>query len=171
MVATHKHHIIPKHMGGSDDPSNLVELTIEQHAAAHLALYEQHGRWQDKVAYDMLSGQITVAEAIKETQRQYMKNRIVGDETRAKLASATRTRIITKGHPLQGKKFSEESRKKMSDSHKGQIPYNKGRTKTIEEKEKDRLAQMKVPHYECSICGKMCRGRGNLSQHMNTHKT
>jgi len=27
----HKHHIIPKHMGGSDDPENLIELTIEEH--------------------------------------------------------------------------------------------------------------------------------------------
>jgi hypothetical protein len=25
----HKHHIIPKHMGGSDDPSNLVEFCSE----------------------------------------------------------------------------------------------------------------------------------------------
>ena len=28
----HKHHIVPKHLGGTDDPSNLVELTIEGHA-------------------------------------------------------------------------------------------------------------------------------------------
>lgn len=26
---THKHHIIPRHVGGSDDPSNLVELTVK----------------------------------------------------------------------------------------------------------------------------------------------
>ena len=25
----HKHHIVPKHMGGSDNPENLIELTIE----------------------------------------------------------------------------------------------------------------------------------------------
>jgi DNA modification methylase len=43
----HKHHIIPKHQGGSDDPSNLVELTVEEHALAHKLLYEQYGKWED----------------------------------------------------------------------------------------------------------------------------
>ena len=30
----HKHHVIPKH-DGTDDPSNIVELTIEEHAEAY----------------------------------------------------------------------------------------------------------------------------------------
>lgn len=47
----HKHHIIPKHMGGTDEPSNLVELTVEEHAAAHRVLFEQYGCWQDNVAW------------------------------------------------------------------------------------------------------------------------
>lgn len=156
-------------MGGSDDPSNIIELTVEQHAESHRILYEQYGKWQDKIAYDMLSGQITVADAIKETQRQYMKNRVVSDETRLKMAEATRTRIATNGHPLQGKKFSEESRKKMSDSHKGQVPGNKGKPRAPEQIEKDRLAQMKVPMYDCPVCGKSCRGKGNLNQHLSKH--
>lgn len=52
----HIHHIIPKHMGGTDDPSNLIELTVEEHSQAHLRLYEQHGKKEDLCAYYMLSG-------------------------------------------------------------------------------------------------------------------
>lgn len=64
----HKHHIIPKHIGGTDDPSNLIELTIEEHAEAHKELYEKYNRWQDYCAWQSLSGQITCAEATKMAQ-------------------------------------------------------------------------------------------------------
>lgn len=57
-IYTHKHHIIPRHMGGSDDPSNLVELTIEEHAEAHRLLWEEHGKKQDWLAWKGLLGQI-----------------------------------------------------------------------------------------------------------------
>jgi hypothetical protein len=60
----HKHHIIPQHMGGTDDPSNIIELTIEQHADAHKKLYEQHGKLEDYVAWKGLSGQINREEVI-----------------------------------------------------------------------------------------------------------
>lgn len=52
----HWHHIIPRHAGGSDDPSNLIKLTIEEHAEAHRLLWEKHGRLQDKMAWLGLSG-------------------------------------------------------------------------------------------------------------------
>ena len=59
----HWHHIVPKHAGGTDDPSNLIQLTIEEHAEEHKKLWEQHGRWQDKIAWQTLSGQISIQEA------------------------------------------------------------------------------------------------------------
>jgi len=62
-MRTHIHHIIPKHMGGSDDPSNLIELSIEDHAEAHRVLFETHGNEYDRVAWLALSGQITMSEA------------------------------------------------------------------------------------------------------------
>ena len=52
----HKHHIIPKHMGGTDDPTNLIELTVKEHAEAHLNLYNQYNKKEDLCAYYMLSG-------------------------------------------------------------------------------------------------------------------
>lgn len=65
----HWHHIIPKHAGGSDEPSNLVHLTVEEHAEEHRKLWEQHGRWQDKIAWQTLSGQISIQEAREEMMR------------------------------------------------------------------------------------------------------
>jgi hypothetical protein len=53
-------------MGGTDDPENLIELTIEEHSEAHRILYEQHGRWQDYYAWKGLSGQIGKEQLIKE---------------------------------------------------------------------------------------------------------
>jgi len=51
-------------MGGTDDPSNLIELTPEEHAEAHRVLYEEHGRWQDRVAWIGLAGLATKAEHV-----------------------------------------------------------------------------------------------------------
>ena len=65
-MKTHKHHIIPRHVGGTDDPSNLIELSIEEHAEAHRILYEVHGRWQDRVAWLSLSGIMKDEERIYE---------------------------------------------------------------------------------------------------------
>ena len=60
----HTHHIIPKHVGGTDDPSNLIELSIEEHAEAHRLLYEKHGHTQDKVAWLGLAGIMPYEEII-----------------------------------------------------------------------------------------------------------
>lgn len=65
----HKHHIIPRHMGGSDDPENLVELTVEEHAAAHLKLYEQYGKPEDLLAYKCLRGYLKKEDIIHETSK------------------------------------------------------------------------------------------------------
>ena len=60
-------------MGGTNDPSNLIELTVEQHAEAHRKLFEQHGHLQDKLAWLGLSGLITTAEIVRTLQSEGMK--------------------------------------------------------------------------------------------------
>lgn len=67
---SHKHHIIPRHVGGTDDPTNLIELTVEEHALAHQKLYEQFGRWQDYVAWQGLSKLVSREQIDKILQSQ-----------------------------------------------------------------------------------------------------
>ena len=61
----HVHHIVPRHMGGTNDKSNLVKLTVEEHAEAHRKLYEQHNRLEDKLAWKMLEGQAMMGENLR----------------------------------------------------------------------------------------------------------
>jgi hypothetical protein len=63
MEIKHIHHIIPKHMGGTNDPSNLITLTLEEHAEAHRVLFEKHGLEEDRIAWLGLSKQVSLSEA------------------------------------------------------------------------------------------------------------
>ena len=60
----HNHHKIPKHMGGSNDPENIIKLTPRQHALAHKKLYEEHGKQEDYLAWKGLSGQLGKEEIL-----------------------------------------------------------------------------------------------------------
>ena len=89
MTIYHNHHIIPKHAGGSDDPKNIVRLTIPEHAEAHRKLYEENGLWQDFIVWKTLSGQITHAEAIKLAQSKANKGKTISVEHRLANSIAT----------------------------------------------------------------------------------
>jgi hypothetical protein len=115
MTLKHKHHIIPKYMGGTDDPSNLVELTVEEHAEAHRKLYEQYGNWQDKIAYDMLSGQIGLDDAIQAARGAANRGRKRTEEQKARLREACRLR--TERQRADG--TLDRANKKRSASLKG----------------------------------------------------
>lgn len=104
-------------MGGTDHPSNLLELTIEEHAEAHRKLFEEHGRWQDEIAWKTLSGQISNAEAIKLAQSFSNKGKLVSEETRTKIKIAK-----------TGKKDCIETRekKRQASGVRGKKYYNDG---------------------------------------------
>lgn len=64
MTTYHWHHIVPRHAGGTDNPENLLKVTVEEHAELHFARYLQHGEMGDWMAYHALSGQIDTQEVI-----------------------------------------------------------------------------------------------------------
>lgn len=88
----HKHHIVPRHMGGGNEPSNLIEVSVEEHAELHFHLYLTYGKYADWVAYHMISGRGVDSE-----------------DYRIRLSNEA-----CKGAPL-----SEEHKKKLSKAHKG----------------------------------------------------
>jgi len=120
MTIYHTHHIIPKHMGGSDHPLNLILLSIEEHAEAHKKLYEQHNNQYDYIAWKALSGQISSAEAT----------------------------ILAVKKANTGKKHTEETKKLWSEQRTGQNNPFFGKTHSEEFKEKQRLLKLGTKHTE-----------------------
>jgi hypothetical protein len=60
----HKHHITPKHRGGTNDQSNLVEITLTQHAMFHYCEWKLHGKRADYVAWKRLVGNLNDEELV-----------------------------------------------------------------------------------------------------------
>ena len=102
-------------MDGTNDPSNLVELTVEEHAEAHRKLYEQYGHWEDNCAFLALSGRIGQEEILRMKQGMANKGKKRSPETIAKLKEACRLR--TERQRADG--TLERANKKRSESHKG----------------------------------------------------
>ena len=116
----HKHHIIPRHAGGTDDPANLVYLTIEEHAEAHRLLYEEYGRWQDYYAWQGLSGQIGKEEIIAAIykNRKTRLGAILTEETKYKMRIAMAGRKLTDEHKAKivgtGRKQPQSQKDKVA---------------------------------------------------------
>jgi len=109
-------------MGGSDDPSNLIELTIEEHAKAHFDLWKKFGRIEDKIAWECLSGRnLSEEERIILSKSGFEK--FLLDESKV---TKWKNKI---SNTLTGKIQSEETKIKRSNSLK--LAYKEGRKKVI----------------------------------------
>jgi hypothetical protein len=141
----HKHHIHPRHLGGTNDPDNLVEVSVEEHARIHHSQWILGGRWQDEVAWRTLSGQITRDEARKlavsralkgkpshrrgkslsEQHKQNLRGIRWPEDRKQKFSAYCKEiRAQPKGFTFAGKSHTDESNKKNSASHIGR-PANK----------------------------------------------
>ena len=149
-------------MGGTDDPSNLMEVSVEEHSELHLTLYLNHGCWEDWLAYRGLAGIIGREEIVREQQSRagikgntgrkrpdlaaYNKGEgrkhtgggwnkgIPRTEEEKKLMSERRK---GKGG-VKGKVISEEHREKIRKANTGRTPWNKGKPRSEETKAKIR---------------------------------
>ena len=104
-------------MGGTDDPSNLVMVTEEEHAELHFALYLEHGDWRDYRAAMGLAklGGVPCFAGQKHTE-----------ETRAKMSRKLKGRKMSQAHKdaigraNRGKKRSSEMKAQVSATLRSQ---------------------------------------------------
>ena len=149
----HKHHIVPRHMGGSNDPSNLKLVTVEQHAEEHRLLWEKYGKKQDFIAWQAISGNISSEEARIEAVKAANTGRTQTEEHKKKRVAS---RMKTCPAPTLGKRLpaaSRERKQKISEANKGNA-YALGRKQSNEEKQKRREIALNRPKLQCPKCGK-----------------
>lgn len=120
---SHIHHIIPIHMGGTNDPENLIELTIEQHAEAHRLLYKKYGYVEDLVAWNCLSGKTEYLEMYRKELAESGYRAFLNNPEKVK----ARNEKIRKWN--LGKRYGIETRRKHSENLKRQ--HAEGRRKSI----------------------------------------
>ena len=136
-------------MGGTDDPSNLIELSVEEHAEAHRKLYEEHGCWEDRVAYQALGGIIGKEEIISQVLSESGKRggakgkgRVAWNKGKKlgpneKLREYNKTRV-----------YSEEQKERMRAGGVNAGKKNKGRKRPdLAERNKERKG-LNIPRDE-----------------------
>ena len=102
----------------------------------------------DKIKHDILFENLSKDEAYKKeieliafyksNQRDFGYNKSIGGESSVKGAhwSLSKESVEKRAKQLRGRKFTEEHKKKLSESHKGQVCHMKGKTMPLETRKK-----------------------------------
>lgn len=111
-------------MGGSNDTTNIVELSIEEHAKAHKKLWIKYGKLEDYIAWKALSGSLGKDEFIK--LRCSLGGKIQGPKNKGWVPTDETRKIWSKqriGQPGRntGCRWTdtEETKRKKSEAAKG----------------------------------------------------
>lgn len=131
----HKHHIVPRHLGGGDSEDNLVLLHPYDHAIVHYVRWKIYKTSGDAWAFNALKkwldeGGITVKGMThdEETRQKIGKASSLrprkphSEETKAKISASKAGKTSNR----KGVKLSAEIIQKMRESRVDQQPWNKG---------------------------------------------
>jgi hypothetical protein len=144
----HCHHKIPKHMGGSDDDSNIVYLTPEEHALAHFELYEKYGRYEDAQAFNTLSSQWLNGRTIDgyKQNKEHIQKRISSIDY-----SKVSAKLKGRKSPTLGMKFEYKPKPKISDAQRGK-PKSEETKKRVSEGLRTYFKHNPVQRFYCILC-------------------
>lgn len=91
------------------------------------------------------------------TKKSWVKPKSPSAETRKKMSDANKGRV-----------FSKEHIQALSISHKGQIPWNKGKNGVYSQDVRQRISETlkNQTSHSCVHCGKPIKGKSNMEQHL-----
>lgn len=128
----HVHHIVPKCIGGSNDDSNLIKLTVKHHIIAHMLLSKAYPE-NDKLLFaavmmtsikdengNLHRVSVKIAAEISEKYSLGQRGKILSEETKNKMS---KSRL--------GHKTSDETKQKISISEKGKEVSRETRLKSV----------------------------------------
>jgi hypothetical protein len=159
-----RHHVIPRCLGGTDDKSNLVELTAREHFIVHKLLVEiypdvhklvyaywmmcnNQGSKKMSRNYKVSSRNYEYARKLfSETSSKYQLGKTLTDDHKKALSVAAKTRKTRT--PI---KHSDETKQKLSSIWKGTTRSAEDRKKISDGQRGKKHKIIKCPH--CTIEG------------------
>lgn len=145
-----RHHVIPKSMGGTDNKSNIVNLTAREHYLIHWLLFKIHRNKETCFAWYRMThcrGGLrrytskTFEYAKKHRARQVSElfsGRELTEEHIKKLSNAKRGKTYSdigrENSPLKGRSISDEHKLKVGLSSKGRVHSESTRNRMSESK-------------------------------------
>lgn len=145
------HHIVPKSICPLlvKSKDNIIRLTAQEHFLAHYHLWLAYRdelkekKWARKMCYafSRMKLQLTKCEDISAMSKLYEEVRLAFSKVHSETLKGHRP--WSRGKPAwnKGKKASDETRKKLSMSHKGQKSWNKGKRGIYSEETRKKMAQ------------------------------
>ena len=129
----HLHHSIPRSRGGTNEDWNLIEVDPYAHAYEHaldFVLFKEAPIFDCRHdAWPLLPENLR--EAVRKELSARMRDRVVSEETRAKLSQSR----LGKEPANKGKKMPEEFGQRISQANRGKPAHNKGKPMGSEQRE------------------------------------
>ena len=114
---TERHHILPRSLCEDNDQikdnENIVILTAKEHFIAHLLLWKFDG------GYKMTTAFLCMNMNYKTHKRDKKINSMLYEKLKISLSEYKKFHLKEHGHPRQGVKLSDETKKKISKSLTG----------------------------------------------------
>lgn len=109
-----KHHIMPRHSGGTDDRSNIVICTAKDHASAHKIRFQVFHNFKDQAAYLFLQsldkkGRIALGQAIAQTHKKN-KTLFFDPLFQKELANRPKKSFFLRNNPKLAQKYASMSK-------------------------------------------------------------